>query len=302
MRLSTLSALFLAVSAAFAAPLDSLEQRQEDVVPSLALRNDIGYTGGGLGLAARSGFFDDYELVRRVIAAKKAANKAARKERKTAAKAEVQKARQKAITQSNKSVDKATARTPAHKAVAEHAGHTAATNKKTEMKAAAQAKHEQLKAAGEEHRKSTGLPSRDAKFHVPAGGGKPERSYTGKDVRKANFASHIKNTSGDRFGKQFNNNPHAVPGADGSTRPIPHMTGPGHEHPLSPATTFSQMKKDHKAEPARIISQSGGTTHQHQGVIAHDQSRTAGHPGENDHFLVHPTRALLEELFGEYVY
>jgi len=29
--------------------------------------------------------------------------------------------------------------------------------------------------------------------------------------------------------------------------------------------------------------------HQHMGVIAHDQSRPAGHPGANDHFKVNPT-------------
>ncbi|KAF9457671.1 hypothetical protein BDZ94DRAFT_1313972 [Collybia nuda] len=298
MRLSIISVLFLATCTALAAPIDSIKGRQEDIAPGLVLRNGVTYTRNALGLTARSDVYDDYRLERRVNAAKKQANKDARKDRKTAAKAEVQKSKQKAITQANKSVDKATAKTPAHIASAERAGQSAAATKKADMKAASQAKHEQLKAAGKEYKKTADLPARTAQFTVPAGGGKPERTYTGKDVRKANFGSHIKNNSGDRFGKQFNNNPHAVPGPDGSTRPIPGMTGPGHEHPLSPATTFSQMKKDHKAEPARIISQ----TNNHKGVIAHDQSRTAGHPGENDHFLVHPSRAFLEEFFSEVVY
>ena len=88
------------------------------------------------------------------------------------------------------------------------------------------------------------------------------------------------------------------------------MVGPGHEHPLSGATNFAQMKKDHKNEPARIISQTDASKytvssqrttvtlthsaklaghHHHMGVISHDQSRPSSHPGANDHFKINPT-------------
>lgn len=288
MRFVTLSALFLFASTTLAAPLD-LSSRQEDTYSSLALRDGVADTGAAIGITARSDFDDDNWLERRVVKEKKIANKAARKERKTAAKAEVAQARQKGINKSNSSQGKKVAKTPAGVAVSHAAGRTAAQNKKAELKTASQAKHLQMKAAGAEHRKTTGLPGRNQKFTVPAGSGKPERTYTGKDVRKANFASHIKNSSGSRFGKPFGNSNHIDPGHSGTTKPIPGMVGPGHEHPLSGATNPSQMKKDHKNEPARIISQSNGSGHQHKGVIAHDQSRPATHPGANDHFKVNPT-------------
>jgi len=261
MRFSTLSAIFLAISTTVALPLD-VQRRQEDVFSSLELRGDVAHTGGALGFTARS--YDNW--LERRSGAKTAANKAARKQRKVDAKTEVQKARRKG-------------------------GNTAAATKKADQRTAAQAKHNQLRAAGREHKNTKDLPNRSDTFHVAAGNGKPQRTYTGKDVRKANFASHIKNTSGNRFGKTFNNNPHDNPGTSGTAHPIPGMHGSGHEHPLSSATTFSQMKKDHRAEPARIISQTDSTSgdHSHKGAIAHDQSRPAGSFGENDHFLLHPT-------------
>jgi len=287
MRFITLSALFLFVSTTLAAPLD-LSSRQEDTYSSLALRDGAADTVAAIGITARSDFDDDNWLERRVIKAKKIANKAARKERKTAAKAQVAQARQKGMNKSNASQGKKAAKTPAGVKASHAAGKTAAQNKKQELKSASQAKHLQMKAAGAEHRKTTGLPGRKEKFTVPAGNGKPERTYTGKDVRKANFGSHIKNNAGSRFGKSFGNSDHVDPGSSGTKKPIPGMVGAGHEHPLSGATNHSQMKKDHKNEPARIISQSTGSGHKHMGVIAHDQSRPATHPGANDHFKVKP--------------
>lgn len=166
MRFSTLSAVFLAISTAVALPLD-VQRRQEDDFSSLELRGDVAYTGGALGFTARS--YDNW--LERRSGAKTAANKAARKQRKADAKTEVHKARGKG-------------------------GATAAATKKADQRTAAQAKHNQLKAAGKEHRNTKNLPHRTDTFHVAAGNGKPERTYTGKDVRKANFGSHIKNASG----------------------------------------------------------------------------------------------------------
>jgi len=288
MRFITLSALFLFASTTLAAPLD-LSSRQEDTYSGLALRDGVADTGVAIGITARSDFDDENWLERRIIAAKKIANKAARKARKTAAKAEVAQARQKGVNKYNTGVGKKDAKLPAHVKAARVAGDAAGRAKKTELRTAAQAKHHQMKAAGAEHRATTGLPGRNQKFTIPAGGGKPERTYTGKDVRKANFASHIQNSAGNRFGKGFGNSDHIDAGTSGTTKPIPGMVGPGHEHPLSGATNFSQMKKDHKNEPARIISQSNAPGHQHMGVIAHDQSRGSTHPGVNDHFEINPT-------------
>jgi len=213
MRLITLSALFLFVSTTLAAPLD-LSSRQEDTYSSLALRDGAADTVAAIGITARSDFDDENWLERRVIKAKKIANKAARKERKTAAKAQVAQAKQKGMNKSNASQGKKAAKTPAGVKASHSAGKTAAQNKKQELKSAAQAKHLQMKAAGAEHRKTTELPGRNQKFTVAAGNGKfpfhcpdfhgtsinnagkPERTYTGKDVRKANFGSHIKNNAG----------------------------------------------------------------------------------------------------------
>jgi hypothetical protein len=284
MRFITLSALFLFASTTLAAPLDLLS-RQEDTYSSLVLRDDVADIGAAIGVTARSDFDDENWLERRISRAKKIANKAARTLRKTAAKAEVAQASQKAM----KKLGKTAVRTAAGRAAAKAAGKQAAQAKKQELKTAAHTKHLQMKAAGVEHRKTTGLPGRNQKFTVPAGNGKPERTYTGKDVRKANFGSHIKNTNGNRFGKPFANSDHIDPGRSGTTKPIPGMVGAGHEHPLSGATTHSQMRQDNKKEPARIVSQTTASGHRHMGVIAHVQSRPSTHPGATDHFKVNPT-------------
>jgi hypothetical protein len=170
MRFITLSAIFLFASTTLAAPL-GLSSRQGDTYSSLALRDGVADSGAAIGITARSDFDNENRLERRIVKAKKIANKAARKERKTAAKAEVSQARQKAINKSNKNLGKTDARTPAGKKAAHAAGNTAAQNKKHELKTAAQAKHLQMKAAGVEHRKTTGLPGRNQKFTIPAGNG-----------------------------------------------------------------------------------------------------------------------------------
>jgi len=172
MRLITLSALFLFASTTLAAPLD-LSSRQDDKYFSLSLRDGVADTGAAIGITARSDFDDENWLERRITSAKKIANKAARKQRKTAAKAEVAKARQNAMIKSNRGLGKKTAKTPAGVAAAHAAGSTAAQNKKNELKTAAQAKHLQMEAARVEHKKTEGLPDRKPEqiFTVPAGHG-----------------------------------------------------------------------------------------------------------------------------------
>ena len=175
MRLITLSALFLFASTTLAAPLD-LFSRREDTYSSLASRDGVADAGGAIGITARSDFDDENWLERRLIhssiKSKKIVNKVARKERKTAAKAEVGQARQKGINKSNVSQGKKMAKTPAGKAVSEAAGRTAAQNKEKELRDAAHTKHHQMKEAGGEHRKTSGLPGRNQKFTVPGGNGK----------------------------------------------------------------------------------------------------------------------------------
>lgn len=177
MRSIILSALFLFVSVTLAAPLD-LSSRQDDTYFSLALRDGVADTGAAIGITARSDFDDENWLERRINSGKRIANKAARKDRKTAVEAEVNKARQTAMKNSNKGLGKKAAKTTIAKAAAHAAGRTAARNKKNELKATAQAKHLQMKAAGEEHRKTKKLPVRKTAhgkleqiFTVPAGNG-----------------------------------------------------------------------------------------------------------------------------------
>jgi hypothetical protein len=296
MRFITLSALFLVASTTLAAPLD-LPSGQEDTYSSLALRDGVADAGSAIGITARSDFDDENWLERRIRASKKIANKVARKERETAKNANLAKARQKGINQSNKSQGKKAAKTPDGVAAAHTAGMTAAHDKKQELRNAAQSKRLRMQAAGVQHRITTGLPDRTHRFTIPAGNGKPERTYTGKDVRKANFGSHIKSADrivsgtllpGTRFGKPFKNADHGDAGQSGTTKPIPGMVGGGHEHPLSGATSHQQMKNDHRNEPARIISQPTATGHQHMGVVAHDQARPSTHLHSDDHFKVNP--------------
>ncbi|KAF9474328.1 hypothetical protein BDN70DRAFT_884898 [Pholiota conissans] len=157
--------------------------------------------------------------------------------------------------------------------------------------------------AAKAHKATTNLPNRNSKFHVAAapGTGKPAHSYTGKEVRKAVFDSHmeahrVKGISKTQQKKSplksFNNRPHEVPNAHGGARPLNHMNvvhGSAH-HP--PGREFPLPNKHNPAtpSPARVITQKTKGGHQtFRGVIAHDQSRTPG-PGYNDHFQVKPRK------------
>ncbi|CAA7268171.1 unnamed protein product [Cyclocybe aegerita] len=171
---------------------------------------------------------------------------------------------------------------------------------RTERTKNKEAKKTSFQTATKAHRKTTNLPARTSKFHVPAGGGKPAHTYTGKDVRKAVFDSHreaqrVKTLSKTQAKKSplksFNNYPHEAPKPGGGTKPLPHMTvdkkkkhtQPGREFPLpnhhGPSTP----------SPARVITQkTKGGHYTFKGVISHDQSRTdkTKGTGYNDHFQV----------------
>ncbi|KAF9553303.1 hypothetical protein CPC08DRAFT_767658 [Agrocybe pediades] len=306
MRLISLCSFFLLASTVLALPL-ALSSGGGDYL-DISLRDDV--PDQSLGVVTRFVSEDETSLVKRIIAAKKHANKQARKTNRKAKKQEAKTAAQKATNKVDKAAQKEhndaqkkyyqehKAKMPpmspaaAAKHAQDHANNrkSAAQAAKQKLRDEAHSKHLRVKAAGAAHRQTTGLPARTANFHIPGGNNKPALTFTGKDVRKANFASHIPNTVGQRFGKVFNNDKHIDAGHSHTDRPIPHMNGVGHEHPLSGATTHSQMNHDHMNSPVRIISQmhhDGSSVH--MGVISHDQSRDSSHKGVNDHFLVNPT-------------
>ncbi|KAF6749656.1 hypothetical protein DFP72DRAFT_912261 [Ephemerocybe angulata] len=150
--------------------------------------------------------------------------------------------------------------------------------------------------AAKAHKATTNMPARKSNFHVPAGGGKPAHTYSGKEVRKEVFNSHmeaqrLKGLSKTQQKKSplkpFYNHPHEVP-KPGDLKPLKGMATvvkggnqqPGREWPMpnkaTPGTT----------SPVRVITQEDNKgNHVFHGVIAHDQSRTPG-PGYNDHFQV----------------
>ncbi|KAJ7599943.1 hypothetical protein C8J56DRAFT_879703 [Mycena floridula] len=293
MRLSLLSSLFLVASTVIAIPLverrfpgdTSLETREvDDALVDLYLRDEI-----SVSLDARDA--EQFAVERRApkspkapstpkpkppktpaVNPKKIANKEARKDRKKDAKAQA-------------------------KAAGPDAGAKAA--KKTELKTAAQAKHNVMKDAGKAYKGTQGLPDRKAQYNVPAGGGKPAHSFTGKDVRESHFAAHVNNKakqaadprgSPQKFGKEFKNKPHENAGTSGTTKPLDGMTGKGKKHTFSKKTDDAGRAADHANGPVRVITKYDAKTdkHNHAGVIAHDQSRTSG-KDMNDHFEVKPT-------------
>ncbi|KAJ7599904.1 hypothetical protein C8J56DRAFT_1037513 [Mycena floridula] len=50
--------------------------------------------------------------------------------------------------------------------------------------------------------RTQGHPDRKAQYNIPAGGGKPALSFTGKDVRKERFDVHVDNMSKKAANKQ----------------------------------------------------------------------------------------------------
>ncbi|KAF9473541.1 hypothetical protein BDN70DRAFT_937356 [Pholiota conissans] len=142
------------------------------------------------------------------------------------------------------------------------------------------------------------LPHPHARFHIPAGDGKPAHTYTGQHIHDAvlNYLweterhktlteKEIRKTSPIKPFSNFDHHPRKEGGGD---KPLPHMlvdeTHPkGKEWPL-----FHTVDRT-KPGPARIIMQHLDGHHVFQGVIAHDQSRVKGLAGYDDHFHVVPT-------------
>lgn len=192
---------------------------------------------------------------------------------------------------------------------------------KAAHKAASNAKYAK---AAKAHRATTNLPARKSTFRVAAQksrdangqlvrdangklvdhpGGKPQQTWTGKEVRKAVFQGHVeaqrlKGLNRKQLQKlqppptnqQFKNYAHRLPKHPSQPHPIKGMTVnntpgkmPGRESPLpnhaAPGT----------AGPGRVIvQQTKNGRYTFKGVIAHDQSRLKGTDpktnGYNDHF------------------
>lgn len=127
--------------------------------------------------------------------------------------------------------------------------------------------------------------TRFKKYTVPAGGGNPAQTYTGKEVKaavkQANVVAGQSKTQQKKKGLlNFNNNAHHLPKAGGGVKSLPKMKGPGKEFPLP-------NKAGAGKGPARVIMQPGKNGKlKLKGVVAHDQSRAPGSTGYNDHFKV----------------
>ncbi|KAF9528128.1 hypothetical protein CPB83DRAFT_854943 [Crepidotus variabilis] len=132
------------------------------------------------------------------------------------------------------------------------------------------------------------------KYHVKAGGGKPAQTYSRKEVKHAVKAARTEHARISAPGisnrqkknsplKAFSNNKHHAPKLFHSKKSIGGMKGSGHEYPLP-------NKAGAGKGPARVIVQANKAGKlKLKGVVAHDQKRTAGSPGHNDHFRVRPS-------------
>jgi hypothetical protein len=133
---------------------------------------------------------------------------------------------------------------------------------------------------------------------VPAGRNQPEHVYTNDHITAAvaaataEHAKHADMTEDQKKAsplKHFGNYDHAdptttIPG-DHGTRPFPNQKQGGQskllEYPL-PHTTNSKA-----VGPARIVmAQKSDGTIKYAGMVSHDQSRGANHPGVSDHFKI----------------
>jgi len=152
-----------------------------------------------------------------------------------------------------------------------------------------QASHDKYGAAAAAHKATTNLPNRNQQFQVPGG-----PTYSGKDVRKAIFDSHMENQANKGKSKtqlkksplkSFGNSDHRLPNPNKpqDIKSINNMKGQGQEFPIGDSVNKG---------PARVITQktkAGHTTF--KGVVAHDVSRPHGSTGYNDHFQIKPTRS-----------
>jgi len=196
--------------------------------------------------------------------------------------------------------------------------------------------------AAQAYHQTVNLPNRHSTYHIPGApasngnknkadnhGAKPTYNYSGKEVRKAVFDSHLAPAHGGIPHRLFSNYDHRVPQPHGPSKPLPGMTVdrvthmPGREFSLpNRADTRSRTRSERKADkrtektnpkaakkaakkaahaaqmasnpgPARVITQEipgQPGHHSFMGVIAHDQTRTNSHKtGYNDHFEVLPS-------------
>jgi len=171
--------------------------------------------------------------------------------------------------------------------------------KKARNAVAAQAKADKkasFQAAAKAHKATTNLPNRQSTFHVPgdAARNKPAHTYTGKDVRKAVFNSHMAAQKAKAAGQPspqrgFKNFPHRNPKPNGGANPLPHMRVAANRPGKAPGREIDLPNRHNPAQrgPARVITQqTKGGHHTFKGVVAHDQSRTRADKGFNDHFQV----------------
>jgi hypothetical protein len=176
--------------------------------------------------------------------------------------------------------------------------------KKARNAVAAQAKADKkasFQAAAKAHKATTNLPNRHSTFNVPgsAARNKPTHTYTGKDVRKAVFDGHMAAQKAKAAGqpsphKGFKNFPNRVAQTNGgrAVNPLPHMkvdSNKPHAPGKAPGREINLPNRHNPAKPgpARVITQQTKAGHHtFKGVVAHDQSRTKGSKGYNDHFQV----------------
>jgi len=190
--------------------------------------------------------------------------------------------------------------------------------KRAEIKESKASRRAHFQAAAKAHRQTTNLPYRKSTFHVEGGVGRPAQTYTGKEVRKAVFDSHMteeelkklsKTKARNSNLKPFGNYPVYTPKAHGnaaarplrgmrvdtiSKKPTPPGRDKGKEFPLPNHVKPGDMG------PARVIRQKTKAGNwQFKGVVAHDQSRPrppegsreAAFSGYNDHFQVKEHKA-----------
>lgn len=139
-------------------------------------------------------------------------------------------------------------------------------------------------AAAAAQKATTNLPNRKKIYNVneKVNGKVQQVKYTGADVRRAAFNSHLHKDKPVNFQPKTFENRLQGP-KDNKSKPIPYMNGKGREFPLSQSPAGY---KGEKPGAARVIIQPTKTGHKFQGVVAHNPALGEKHPGHNDHFLV----------------
>jgi len=157
-----------------------------------------------------------------------------------------------------------------------------------------------LAIAKQEHAKSIAtntFPDRNAKFTTAKG-----NTYTGKDVRQADFTAHLaaqkpvgfKLSDGstlktkDRHPKEFGNREQGPPGA--KSKPLPDISATGgtyREYGIVHDKLKGYDGRSPNPTEARLITKPNAAgVHEFAGVVAHPNSSG---PDKNDHHLITPT-------------